>query len=86
MNDPKATASARTMAAEKLLDRGYGRPPQLNAVAVSDKRDVRDLSDEELLRLIAGQLPLPASDEPTSDVELEERGDDKDGDSQAKPQ
>jgi hypothetical protein len=36
MNDPKASASARAMAADRILDRGYGRPPQLNAVAVSD--------------------------------------------------
>jgi len=85
MNDPNATASARAMAAEKLLDRGYGRPPQLNAFAVSDKRDVRDLSDEELLRIIASQLPLPASDEPVSDAEPEEQGEEESGDSQAKP-
>jgi hypothetical protein len=27
MNDPKATASVRAVAAEKLLDRAYGKPP-----------------------------------------------------------
>jgi hypothetical protein len=73
------------MAAEKLLDRGYGRPPQLAAVAVSDNRDVRDLSDEELLRIIAGHPLLPASNEPASDAELEGPGDEEGGDGQAKP-
>jgi hypothetical protein len=85
MNDPKATAAARAMAAEKLLDRGYGRPPQLAAVAVSDNRDVRDLTDEELLRIIASHPLFPASDEPANDAEPEERGDAESGDSQAKP-
>jgi hypothetical protein len=30
MNNPKATASARAMAADRILDRAYGKPPQLN--------------------------------------------------------
>src|SRR5262245_47903001 len=85
MNDPKATASARALAAEKLLDRGYGRPPLLNAVSVSDNRQPRDFTDEELLRIIAGQPLLPASDEPSSDAELDGRGDEEGGDSQSKP-
>jgi hypothetical protein len=54
MNDPKASASARAFACERLLDRGYGRPPALAAVTVTDTRTARDLTDEELMRIAAG--------------------------------
>jgi hypothetical protein len=54
MRDPKASPAARALAAERILDRGYGRPPALAAVAVTDTRSVRDLTDEELMRIAAG--------------------------------
>jgi hypothetical protein len=85
MNDEKVPASTRALAADCILDRAYGKPPLLNALAVSDNRDVRDLTDEELLRIIASHPLFPASDEPANDAEPEERGDEESGDSQAKP-
>jgi hypothetical protein len=86
MNDEKASASARAMAADRVLDRAWGRPPQLNTVAVGDARDVCDLTDDELLRIIAGHPLLPAPDEPAIDAELVEgHSDDEDGDSRSKP-
>ena len=54
MNDPKATASARAMAAEKLLDRGYGKPPQLNTPIAGEFRRAADMTDAELEDIIAG--------------------------------
>ena len=34
MNDPKATASARALAPDRILERGYGKPRQLNTTGV----------------------------------------------------
>jgi len=40
MRDPKASPAARALAVERILDRGYGRPPALAAFAVTDTRSV----------------------------------------------
>jgi Family of unknown function (DUF5681) len=53
MNDPKATASARAMAAERLLDRGYGKPPQFNTGQTSEFRKAVDMTDDELAAIVA---------------------------------
>ena len=53
MNNPRATASARAMAAEKLLDRGYGKPPQLNTPIAREFWSAADMTDVELLDIIA---------------------------------
>ena len=45
MNDPKATASVRAVAAEKLLDRAYGKPPQLNTPLADEFRRTADITD-----------------------------------------
>jgi Family of unknown function (DUF5681) len=52
MNDPKATATARAMAADRILDRAYGKPPQLNTTDAGQFRRARDLSDDELAAII----------------------------------
>ena len=39
MNDPKVNPSARISAANSLLDRGHGRPPQAVAVKTDSNGD-----------------------------------------------
>jgi hypothetical protein len=62
MNNPRACA--RAMAADRILDRAYGRPPQINTTDAEQFRRARDMSDDELARIAAGgsepaeQLPL----------------------------
>jgi hypothetical protein len=53
MKDKTTTASARVAAAVALLDRGWGKP--LMAMDVRLNVEVRNLSDVELLQLIAEQ-------------------------------
>jgi hypothetical protein len=48
MNNPKATASARAFAAERILDRGYGKPPQTNTVVATALRAAAEMTDDEL--------------------------------------
>jgi hypothetical protein len=68
MNDPKATATARAMAADRILDRAYGKPPQLNTTDAVQFRRACDLSDDELAAIIAGVKPAPsASVEPKAE-------------------
>src|SRR5262245_31859075 len=59
MNDPKASATARAMAADRILDRAYGKPPQLNTTDAAQFRRACDLTDDELAAIIAGALPEP---------------------------
>jgi hypothetical protein len=51
MNDEKASASARAMAADRILDRAYGKPPGFSTTDVGDFRRACDLSDDELIRI-----------------------------------
>ena len=77
MNDPKATATARAMGAEKLLDRGFGKAPQTNTIVAAPTRCARDLTDDELAAIILGDalvspqaLPSPElvpAEEPSSE-------------------
>ena len=55
--DPKTTASVRAMAAERVLDRGYGRPPQLNTTDAGQFRRAVDMTDDELARIASGGAP-----------------------------
>jgi hypothetical protein len=78
MNDEKTPASARALAAERILDRAYGKPPQLNTTnAPPFHRTVRDLSDDELMQIIergrAQQLPPMIEAQPVA-VEILDRG------------
>jgi len=58
MRDPKATHSVRAFCAERILDRGLGKPVQVAAVALTDTRQLRDMSDAELLAILQGE-PAP---------------------------
>jgi hypothetical protein len=51
---PGASRSARAVAAEKLLDRGYGKPPQVNTVVAGTPRRAADLTDDELAAIVLG--------------------------------
>jgi hypothetical protein len=46
MKDPKTPAAARISAAQALLDRGYGKPPQ--AIELNSEPELSHLSDEDL--------------------------------------
>ena len=46
--------SARVSAAVALLDRGYGKPPQLNTSDPGQLRKAVELSDDELATIAAG--------------------------------
>ena len=46
MKDPKTPAAARISAAQALLDRGYGKPPQ--AIELNSEPDLTHLSDEDI--------------------------------------
>ena len=76
MRNDRASGAARALAANSLLDRAYGKPPQLNtAQAVEFKRAV-DMTDQELERIIAraqagaeAVLPPPVVEEEQPDVD-----------------
>jgi hypothetical protein len=53
MNNPKATASARAMAAERLLDRAYGKPAQFSTGHAQEFRKAVDMTDDELAAIVA---------------------------------
>jgi hypothetical protein len=57
MQNEKAPPAARVHAANSILDRGYGRPPQavINA-NVASKRAL-DYTDDELAAIIAAGVP-----------------------------
>src|SRR5262245_675061 len=59
MDDPKATPTARAIAAEKILDRGYGRAPQNLALhgVVGTKR-AEEMSDDELAAIAASAITV----------------------------
>ena len=61
MNNQKATASARAFAAERILDRGYGKPPQTNTVVATAMRAAAEMTDDELAAIAAG-LPPPVQE------------------------
>jgi Family of unknown function (DUF5681) len=64
MNDEKATASARAMAADRILDRAYGKPPQLTTTDAGQFRRACDMTDDELARIAAGGDVVPAEQLP----------------------
>ena len=53
MRDPKSPPQARAMASERLLDRGYGKPPQFNTGQTSEFRKAVDMTDDELAAIVA---------------------------------
>ena len=68
MDDPKATATARAMAAERILDRGFGKPAAFSTASVGDFRKAVELSDDELIRIAAeaGLVLDPPAPKPTA--------------------
>ena len=62
MRDPKATSTARAIAADRILDRAYGKPPQSVGAIVGSTRPLADYSDQELSSIIAGALAPPQDD------------------------
>lgn len=52
MKDDKATHGIVAVCAEKILERAYGKPTQVSAVAIGDFRKAAELTDDELLRII----------------------------------
>jgi hypothetical protein len=55
MRDERAPHGVRCTAAAHILDRGWGRPPAHNTVDIQHNVRVTDLSDDQLLRIIAGE-------------------------------
>ena len=53
MNDAKATASARAMAAERILDRAYGKPAQFQTNQAGEFKKAIDMTDDELAAIVA---------------------------------
>jgi len=55
MRDTKSTSTARAIAADRILDRGYGKVPQaIGVVAQVTARKASDLTDDELAQIVAG--------------------------------
>jgi hypothetical protein len=59
MDDEKAPASARAAAAEKILDRGFGKPAQFQTTDAWQFKRACDMTDDELAAIIAGGQPAP---------------------------
>ena len=53
MRDPKAPAAARALASNSILDRAFGKPAQAVSTTIT-ARSARELTDEELLAIVAG--------------------------------
>lgn len=54
----KSPAAARVAAANAILDRAYGKPPQFISGDADQFRTATEMSDEELLAIVAsGQAP-----------------------------
>jgi hypothetical protein len=60
MKERRSPAAARVSAAIALLDRGWGRPPQALEVDWRQK-SVREMTDEELMAIIASAQDVGAS-------------------------
>ena len=58
MRDESAPPAARAAASNSILDRGYGRPPQMLTASIGSRR-ADDLTDDELLAIIASASPPP---------------------------
>jgi hypothetical protein len=53
MDDPKASPSVRVAAAERVLDRAYGKPAQFSTGQAQEFRKAIDMSDDELAAIVA---------------------------------
>jgi hypothetical protein len=53
MDDPKASASVRVIAADHILDRAYGKPAQFSTGQAGEFRKAVDMTDDELAAIVA---------------------------------
>ena len=54
MDDPKATAlHLRVMAADRILDRAYGKPAQFQTNQAGEFKKAIDMTDDELAAIVA---------------------------------
>jgi hypothetical protein len=58
MRDEKAPTAARVAAADKILDRAWGRPPQFITGDEQRFRRANEMSDDELAAIASGQVKL----------------------------
>lgn len=67
MKSPKSTMTARAIAADRILDRAWGKAPQLSLVSLDGagglSRAARDLTDAELLAIAGAALPVDSGGE-----------------------
>jgi hypothetical protein len=56
MKSPKSTMTARAIAADRILDRAYGKAPQAIGVVLAPARRPEDLTDAELAAIVAGTI------------------------------
>ena len=52
MDDPKASPSVRVAAAERILDRAYGKPAQFSTGQAQEFRKAVDMTDDELAAIV----------------------------------
>jgi hypothetical protein len=65
MKSEKASFAVRAYCAEKVIDRGYGKPLQQNNVMIGTaQRSIRELSDAELMQIIEGGRAAPTLSPP----------------------
>src|SRR5262245_57527339 len=65
MRSPKATLTARAIAADKLLDRAWGKAPQAVAlVGALVTRKASELTDDELAAIVAGVTGAAQASDP----------------------
>ena len=55
MRDERAPHGVRAHCADKIIERGWGKAPAHNTVEIQHNVRVTDLSDDQLLRIIAGE-------------------------------
>lgn len=58
MRDPKMPPGARAVAADHVINRAYGKPPQLNTVNAEQFKRAVEMTDDELARIAAGAEPV----------------------------
>jgi hypothetical protein len=67
LDDPHASSPARVSAAVAVLDRGYGKPPQLNTSSVDTLKKATEMTDDELAAIARGGSAVTHPPPPSSD-------------------
>jgi hypothetical protein len=63
------TGNVRVMAANSILDRGWGKPHQTSEVTVTNKRRLLDYTNDELLAIVQAGSDGGADEAEASDAE-----------------